>query len=33
MKNITITKGTKDTMEMFMLGVFILAMILLGIIT
>lgn len=33
MKNIIITKGTKDTMEMFMLGVFILAMILLGIIT
>lgn len=33
MKNIVITKGTKDTMEMFMLGVFILAMILLGIIT
>lgn len=33
MKNIIETKGTKDTMEMFMLGVFILAMILLGIIT
>lgn len=28
-----LTKGTRDTMEMFMLGLFILAMILLGIIT
>lgn len=28
-----ITKGTRDTREMFLLGLFILAMILLGIIT
>lgn len=33
MKNIVVTKGTKDSMEMFILGLFILAMILLGIIT
>jgi hypothetical protein len=33
MKNIIITKGTRDSMEMFLLGLFILAMILLGIIS
>jgi hypothetical protein len=32
MKNIIITKGTKDSMELFMLGTFMVAMIVLGLI-
>ena len=30
MKNIIITKGTKDSVEMWMLGLFIVAIILIG---
>jgi len=30
MKNIIITKGTKDSVEMWMLGLFIVAVILIG---
>lgn len=30
MKNIIITKGTKDSIEMWMLGLFIVAIILIG---
>lgn len=31
--NVIVTKGTKDTMEMFILGIFTLLMVLLGILT